>query len=475
MARNPALFGFGRYPNVLKYASSQVSVIDPTYDSATMPATRLQTEEPSELARITTNNLLYTYWLADIDERDISGFALINPNLWPGGLVRFIAGAGASPLQVFSPNAIEASSNITGAVTAVDEVLDAPDANFIQPTTTSAAWSVRLSFGTGISPPAPTTGAHMAMFAIRAILSATALHYPTMTVSLYESGVLKRVLGSRAVSVSTGDGQLFYFTFDPAELADPTMDDVEVLIHCTPGDNAGGGTPNRYAKLNTVNLVADYATALGVHDSGFIEYPGSELVDLQGDPVPQISVDFFPATAWTDVSSLGVLIVDDQAYHDPPVVTDGSYKNGMVPASAILMQPAGYVQAGVFAAGPALILERGTRLGPESSVVVEGYEGVTEGGQTYGADAFRRRRMSVVLTLNRTEKDVLMNGIDWRRGRSGAFYVNLDPDLAQEHREFVAGWVTVEEAGAAVQMPGIAYDAGDLMLYTKAYVLDEKL
>lgn len=476
MSRNPALFGFGQHPNLVGRSSSTVSVPAP-YEAAGLPATNAQTEEPSEVSRILTNNPEFTYWNASFQSifRTVSGMAGINSNLSPNGYYRFLGaaiggGTLATPAyQYDAPSTVVLGINASGAVTDVDEAISAPDANFIEPVDTALKWNCRFTFPT--PSPTPNTGPYMAAFVVRVLAvngGATTL-YPRLTAELFESAVLIRELGSRAVSVSTGDGQLFIFPFNPSELSASNLSNVEVRILCS----AGVGLGAQYAKLNTVALLTD-TTTVGLYplDSGWIRSPAAYYADAEDGPVPQLSFDYFPTTE-SDVDNLLLLVMDDQAVADP-IDADGGADN-QIPISIIRTQPPGYVDLGMFAAGPALVLERGPRTGPESSVVVEGYEGVTEGGQTYGADAFRRRRMSVVLTLNRTEKDVLMNGIDWRRGRSGAFYVNLDPDLALENREFVAGWVTVEEAGAAVQMPGIAYDAGDLMLYTKAYVLDEKL
>lgn len=472
MARNPALFGFGQYPNLIGKSSCLVTV-PATYESAALKAIHVQTDEPSEISRILTTNPEFTYWLADFQgvQRTVGGMAGVNINLSPNGFFRFIGGSATNPAwEIRAPDAIAAPTNITGAVTAVDEAIAAPDANFITPTTTTSAWSVRFTFLPLPAP--PTTGDGMCIFVARMLQVAggATTYYPKVTASLYESGVLVRELGSYPVSVATGDGQLFFFRFNPNELAAPDCSNAEVLISCVPG----AGTGAQYAKLNTIALLADLTSSFPAaypYDSGWIASPTSFYAGQEDDPPPTISVDYFPETPWVDIDTMFLLVMDDQALADPP--SDDT--SGFVPAGAIVNPPTGVIDLGVFAAGPALILERGPQLGPESSVIVEGYEGVTEGGQTYGADAFRRRTMSVNFMLNRDEKDALMFGIDWGRGRSAPFYVNLDPELAVEYSEFTAGWVTMAEGGQAIPVAPQAYDASGLMLFTKHYLFEERL
>lgn len=471
MSRNPALFGFGQYPNLIGKSSCLVTV-PATYESAALKAIHVQTDEPSEISRILTTNPEFTYWLANFKgvQRTVSGMAGVNISLSPNGFYRFLGGSATNPAyEYLAPSTIAASLNITGAVTAVDEPISTPDANFVTPTTTTSAWNARFTFPTPSAP--PTTGTHMCAFVVRMlhVTGGTTTYYPKVTASLYESGVLKRNLGSRPVTVSTGDGQIFIFTFNPNELAAPDCSNVEVLIECVPG----AGTGVQYAKLNTVALFVDLTSSFPSalpYDSGWIASPSSFYAGQEDDPPPTISVDYFPETPWTNVDTMFLLVMDDQALANPPSDDTSQF----VPAGAVVNPPAGVIDLGVFAAGPALVLERGSQLGPESSVIVEGYEGVTEGGQSYGADAFRRRAMSVTFTLNRTEKDALMFGLDWGRGKSAPIYVNLDPNLPVEHSEFTAGWVTVAEAGAAVQV-AVAYHEGDEMLFNKNYVFEERL
>jgi len=473
MSRNPALFGFGQYPNLIGKSSCLVSV-PVTYEAAALKAIRTQTDEPSEVSRILTTNPEFTYWNANFQTilRTVSGMAGVNSNLSPNGYYRFLAGTEgvvAPAFQYDTATSIEISSNITGTLTDIDEAISAPDANFILPTNVAAKWSARFAFNT--PSPTPTVGAYMAAFVARVLRVAggDTTFYPRFTAELYESGSLVRVLGSRAVSVATGDGQLLIFPFNPSELAAPNLSNVEARISCT----AGAGTGSQYAKLNTLALLTDVTgvpSASYPFDSGWIPSPALYYSGESDDPVPQLSFDYFPESPWTDISNLMLLVMDDQAVANP----NGTSDSNSIPIGLIPSAPSGAMDLGVFVAGPALVLERGPQQGPQSSVIIEGYEGVTEGGQTYGSDAFRRRSMTVNLTLNRTEKDALMDGIDWRRGRSGAIYVNLDPNLDEQHREFTAGWVTVVEAGAAIQMPA-AYDAGDLMLFTKQVTMEERL
>lgn len=465
------LFGFGAYPNVIGFEST---VIDDSFEVATLPAANLKTEEPSEVSRINSILPNAAYWQAFLAApREIGGMALVNVNLSPGGLVRFIA-TGGPQIELSAPSAIADQTNITGAVTNIDESIDAPDANFITPTIPALSWMVHLRFPT----PAfnPNQGAHMSYFALRMIrveTSGTVSHYPTVTASLYEAGALKRVLGSRPVSVDSGDGQLLYFTFDPAELDLPDLSNAELKLNVTAGSGDSG---DHYAKLNTVSMVSDMAGAAGVsQDSGWIASPSANRIDYEQEPEPSTSIDYFPETPWLVEEVMTVMVLDDQAVHDPVVVdTGGGPLDGMTPVAVVLNAPPGYIQAGVWAAGPTLELEKSPQEGPQMGVIVEERGGKTEGGQSYAADSFRRRTMSVNFLLNRREVNELLDGVDYRRGKAGAFYVNLEPDLIPEYSAFISGWVTYVESGLAIQFV-MAYFDDARMLFTKQYKFEEKL
>jgi hypothetical protein len=471
-ARNPALFGFGQYPNLIGLGSALVTV-PASYESASLKAIHAQTEEPSELSRILTTNPEFTYWNASFLSliRSVGGLAVINSNLSPNGYYRFLASddyAVATPAYQYNPPlAIEASTNISGGVSSVDEAISAPDASFVEPTVTTSSWNARFSFGTPT--PTITSGANMAAFVLRMLMvGSDVTSYPGVAAELWESGVLVRKLGTRAVSVSTGDGQLFIFPFNPTELSASDLSNVEVRVAASAGVGTGV-----YAKLNTVALLTDKTAASGYsHDSGWIASPAQYFVGDEESPVPQLSFDYFPTAEWADdVEGVLLLIMDDQAVASPlDSDTAKSVPIGLIPSA-----PSGYAQIGIFAAGPALILEHGPQAGAESSIIVEGYEGATEGGQSYGADAFRRRATNVNFTLNRDEKDALLKGIDWQRGKSGPIYVNLDPDLSGQYSEFVSGWVTAAEAGPAIPIAPQRWAADQTMLFTKAYVFEEKL
>ena len=112
----------------------------------------------------------------------------VNTNLSRYGKYRMLVTSadGGITYERIAPNAEEASTNRTGAVTDVDEDPVAPDANWMTPTA-SAAWSTRLSF------PTPTvalkSGSDNQAFVLWVKKSGSAdIDFPTCNVKLFEAG-----------------------------------------------------------------------------------------------------------------------------------------------------------------------------------------------------------------------------------------------------------------------------------------------
>jgi hypothetical protein len=458
--RGPMLLGF---PNIV--AQPYCTVTTPATAAGLVPAgfepSYLKTEEPSEKARVATLDPKYTRWdfaFGKTVQRDFDGFAVVAPNLSPWGRYRIVTNTHA--YVTTAPNNVAASTNVTGAVGNVDEAISSPDASFMTPTTTTSAWSVNLDFATPAT--APVTGAGMAMFVLRVLLVGTPVAtYPRLLVGGRDSLTeLPTDLGTRAITSSTGSGQVLIFPFAPFGPADGSR--IGIRIDGEPGDSGS------YCKLEACILYTE--TVVPAKDSGWLASPVASYSD-DDDPPPTISLPYYPAAAWTSQSGVSLLIADDQTEHDPD--TGGAAAG--VPIANLLSLPSGYVEAGVFCGGGALA-PRGIRHGggPGVEVLVEQRGGTSVAGQTYGADGFRRRSMSWDLMATRDELLALMNRIAWRRGQSGAFFVSAEPDIAVARQLFESFWATAR-VGRAAPLP-VRHDQGaGTMPWSAPFDFEEKL
>lgn len=411
-------------------------------------ASFLKSEEPSDLARLATCDPMHTQWVFDFNgiPSDIEGLALINWNGSPTSYYRFSGGPGAGAVNqptAQAPNAMPTFTNVTGGVTNVDEAIYSPDALFVGPTTLSSPWD--CSFSWGPLAHTPVQGTAMAQFVLRMQLFGNGagltapLSYPKLEIWLQESGSLVAKLNSRAVT-ETG-GQVFIFPFNPALLTDPTGANLEMFLACSSGLSASGNT---YAKLESVALY--YEWSIGV-DTLWLPAPFATFGEDADGPQPTKSVHHFttPGTGWENLLSLNVRILDDGCVNDPhSLIGTGTG----VPVGLIPRRPDGFVQAGAFCAGGVIAPDLGIRNGegPAVKVITEGVPGLTVGGQTFGADQFRRRSCDMVdFYATRDEAMEILDRVTWRKGQSGAFYVALEPEVAGQYQMFTSFWATAKD------------------------------
>lgn len=438
-------------PNHTAQPYMLAGVADAAYEPAGMEADYLRTEEPTDRARVTTLDPRKTQW--GFESRGLpatyDGFALVNHNLYPGSQVRWIGTADGllhhlEPYRL-APNAILGSTNLSGTVAAVDEEISSADGIYVGPTTSGPSplgqWFVR--FGFPALAVTPHAGIDMLAFVLKmrrqftgagAVLPRTV---PTVTIRLYEAGALRRLLGRRAVT--SQDGQLLIFPFSVADLATASGADIECDLSVTPGASDSGGS---YAELDTLSLYYEGPFG-GVFDSGWVTF----LADPR--PAPSFApryVHHFPSVAPTTMTGYSVLIRSDQAVHDPPTTN----VNDETPEGAA-NNPASFVDAGVSVAGvaarPAVGIMRGG--GPAPRIEVVELSGVSAGGQSYGADSVRRlvtEPMELIVT--RDELNLLQDQIAFRRGRSGGFYVAMEPDVAAIYQARTSFWATLKEMSA---------------------------
>lgn len=135
-------------------------------------------------------------------------------------------------VERLAPDAILASVNLTGAVTAIDEDPDAPDASWLTRTSANLGTEVRVSFPT---PTPDLTGLQEFRVRVRKTAESTA---PTATVELWEAGALVSTLVA-ATSITSTAGVVLAGTFDAAG-RNPAAIECRVV-----GTVGGGKTTNR--------------------------------------------------------------------------------------------------------------------------------------------------------------------------------------------------------------------------------------
>lgn len=410
----------------------------------------LRTEEPSEVAHIITLAPERTAWYFDLSglQLDFDGFGLVNHNLSPGSLIRFIGNDITAPIEQ-PPNVLAASSNIVGGVINVDEDVYLPDGLQVVPSITTSNWDARFTWGDLSA--VPRLGANMGQLIVRAKLnfagiSTTAKTYPKLTCDLYESGSLVRSLGWRAITSIADNGQVFVFPFNFAELVAPSGANIECKITCEPGWDAQEESElSLYATMDTLALGYEDSGVVLSMDTGWIEIPEPGSIKT-----PTKSIHHLLSSQWTNVRKGTFRILTDQSIHDPTIQSIFPFS---IPAGLFDTLPPSYVEAGVAIGSTKFELSIGIQSeGPQTGVEVEEITGNTLGGQTYGADSFRRRvcePTSIVVT--RAEKDFLMR-LFWEHGHSGAFYVILETGTTLVQQLFTSFWSTLKSLSKPRQM-----------------------
>lgn len=144
--------------------------------------------------------------------------------------------------EAIVPDAIAASTNLTGAVTDIDETpVSSDDGNWL--TASSVAdTEVRVTFGTPTGP--PNTGSGLQSFEIRLRKDATGGGTPTFDVELWEGGALVSVLSSGNSLTATGTGTVHTETWDATLLGTADGSAVECRVVGERSGGVPGQSPN---------------------------------------------------------------------------------------------------------------------------------------------------------------------------------------------------------------------------------------
>ncbi len=444
------------------------------YCTITTPATTpsdmgpewLKTEEPADIARALSNHPSLSQFQIDWSDIDVTvdGLAIANTKISSNGAFRFVGVinslvSGSVPFDGEPPD-FTTTSNITGGLSNVDEDPLSSDGLVMTPTVKSLPWQAEFRWTTLSN--TPVAGSRKAFFVLkmRDVFTSEPLFYPAVVATLLSTGGYSRFLGYRAVTSTTG--QYFIFTFNPSEV---NLSDFTISIEVTRGNSDDG--LDHYAELDTVRFY--YEHTVYALDSGWIS-----IDSLEPDRLPPTQcIHYFPTVPWT-VDRVFLMIQDDQMLVIPELITTTARK---VDVRAIARLPEGHVDAGSAFAGDALILtygistEKGFGTGPE----VQEASGTTEGGQSYGADAFRWRSTNAVeFYVTQEEGRILQYQLGWLRGKSGVFYVALEPDIPFKYQVMSAFPATVESMGKMVPLPRKMTLPGGEKLYSLDVTFREK-
>lgn len=156
----------------------------------------------------------------------------------------------------YSPNTILATDNYTGAVTNIQDDPDAPDANWISPTDPTFNGSFRVGFANPTK--GPKGGAGLQEFRCRFRTTGTGSNPGSVSVDLYENGVLRATL-LPATAISSTAGIVYSLTWDSSILTDQTGAGVELLFTNT--SSGGKATGRESVAVGAVEWNLDEATA----------------------------------------------------------------------------------------------------------------------------------------------------------------------------------------------------------------------
>lgn len=372
-----------------------------------------------------------SYWRAWVADRDAQPFSIF------------------TGIQELYPTSLDASSNLTGTYTDVDDNpwASASSSDYLQPTGVGA-WSARFGFATPSSALSSVGNDHL--FVLR-VFPSLSINSGTLTVTLYEAGSPVATL-LNAVDVGATDrlDRVIYIAkFSTSQLGTASGADVQIQIDAS-----------QEVRVASVLWCAGLDVT-GGNDSGWIQIDqppssasfGSLSAGISEEPMP---AEFYRFASSTDLSAAGVPMVAAAFVN---ATNDASPTNKL----------------GVLVAGKAWELP----YNPESvSLTFEDRSARIEalGGQDTGSNLRRRRVFRLPLQLlTRAQQIEVSERIDWRKGQVGAFYVNIFPNDTTLRRMWGA-WVRVAEPGEWVPINVMDSDDTESVLrFSRTYLLREKL
>lgn len=380
---------------------------------------------------------------------------IVNHNLdtlrgsyWRGWASAWVFGsyAASSYLQELYPTSLDASSNLSGTYTAVDDNPWATNADYVE-AAAAGSYSARFGFATPSVALSDVGNDHA--FVIQAASGSLPAGSHTLTVKLFDSNTeIATLINATAVGDSDPLGRsTFIAPFSTSQLNNGTGAGVQCQVEATNGLRV-------YSVLWVVGLSA------GTYDTGWVavetppassEFGGVSAAVAGEEPMPIEFHRFSTAKTYTGTSRPKITVSFLNA-------TNASSKTN---------------QLGVLVAGKAWEL-------PFNPATAELYfedrsvRTETPGGQDTGSNLRRRRVFRIPLQyLTAAQMVEVAERIDWRKGQTGAFYVNVFPNDATLSRLWGA-WVRVAEPGAWIpRTEEVSGTTG--YFFDRSYLLREKL
>jgi len=397
---------------------------------AAMPKSNLETDEPSDVCRINTEDPLKTYIHSTLEMPNsyyssgtfnVGGVGIVNHNLSLGATSRTLflsAGAtGYVSARVLPTSKTDTLGTWSGAFTDVDDDPYAIDGNKNSTTDAAASITYELATPAGTATQGTNLQAFRVAISFTAAISGFSVRLITGTGPFVETEVYQSVTGANPLP-SSGTVVLAPWTLSTA---DPTTVQVKV------GITGNTGT----FSVEAVDWLCDSALSAGsilwdsgwqaatydAVDSGF----GSTVAGTAGSASTQTHL----AWSTTDTASVASTVT---YFRDP-------------------QNTAGYVDVGCYVVGsqfqPALNRAYGELVGVMDLSVKKR----THGGQTFGSNRPRLRTLSLPLAeLTTTEAHALYERLYWRKGILSPCLVSLFPGDSTEGKHTTI-WCTLENAG----------------------------
>lgn len=338
---------------------------------------------------------------------EVGGVAVVLTNLWKSATRNEDTGAVSTNVSwrvrmsrsdfkpLAYPDAIAASSNLTGAVAAVQDDPYNPDSSWLTATTPGTATNARFTFPAlgGLN---LTAGASLQAFLLRVRKTAAGSGNPVLTVELYEGGSLKATLSPSKTTgfTSVAVGEPVTVFYNASSLSDATGASLEVRLSGT----GTSGTSLEFGAVEAVNAFDFTGTA--DHDSGLLPL-------------------YLPNT-------LGVLPCN-LYYLLPSTITPDYVQIDFTDPS----NPDGFIQVGLPIIGPRYTFGvNNVTPGAEWALETDTLKGRTVGGATR-ADVRKMRRAFHGTWENLTDThayDSFFDRLGMACGTTGGFVLIFDPD-----------------------------------------------
>lgn len=404
-------------------ALSTGSVVCGSEASVSMADENLTSEIPSKFWRSLSNApsdvkmFLSSNTFSDLTA---DALAIVGHNLKNGDQYRAVYGDFSYlGFVAVNPNITTASTNATGPSTPnlhldVNEG-EALGTDWVVPSVTATNWDVSFGFASPLG--TPTVGADLQAFWIYVkVNSAPDFIYnaPVVTAYLYENGVLRSTLGSKYVTVASGQWMFF-----PWDISTYTAADIEIKLEFT--------SPSiYYASLNSVFWAAEYPAAQGgTNIDGawhtYNPFVGTLLYSPESRGASDtILIQFGSALVFKCVT---VYFRSDHA----PTSFNPQYSSPI--------NPQGYVQVGAVALGETLVTTVNMSYGKLVAGIDTSPRKRTYGGQLFGSRRPVRRVVSLQLGhLTPAECHTLFDRLIWRHGVMKPILISLLPDDATQSK-----------------------------------------